>query len=185
MLRYQNTIGLIDYENSLLQKLVTKAYKETVTPEEIKKLDKVEFWSLLPLRIRVAVYLGNLNYQVRNGGFDQWVGNGYVVCSDELIPVLQKLPKIGPEIAAIVTHVAQKSKKGRKSSHSMYKKLDLDLLYYERETELLREIESLLMCCTTDEELSEWLRQSPAQILELMELPEFSKHNYSNKGEHD
>jgi len=37
---------------------------------------------------KAAVILGNFNYQVENGGFEQWIFNGYYVFIDELIDLL-------------------------------------------------------------------------------------------------
>ncbi len=37
---------------------------------------------------RTAVLLGNLNYQVCNGGFRQWIDNGYVVAGKSVVDVL-------------------------------------------------------------------------------------------------
>jgi hypothetical protein len=38
---------------------------------------KQEFWDKLNAPERFAVYVGNLNYQVENGGWSQWLGNQY------------------------------------------------------------------------------------------------------------
>lgn len=47
-----------------------------------------DFIDQLPIEERFAVLLGNLNYQVCNGGFGQWVGNGYAVKIVQLHHVL-------------------------------------------------------------------------------------------------
>lgn len=39
--------------------------------------DKDAFFDRLDYPMRLAVALGNLNYQVENGGFGQWHDNGY------------------------------------------------------------------------------------------------------------
>jgi hypothetical protein len=43
-----------------------------------KKMSYVEFLDSLEDVARKAIELKNLNYQVENGGFEQWFGNGYV-----------------------------------------------------------------------------------------------------------
>lgn len=40
---------------------------------------------------REAVLLGNLNYQVNNGGFIQWVDNGYATRIAEVVDVLESV----------------------------------------------------------------------------------------------
>lgn len=40
---------------------------------------------------RMAVLLGNLNYQVENGGFTQWVDNGYALKGQEVVLILRQL----------------------------------------------------------------------------------------------
>ena len=50
-----------------------------------------QFWNQLSYVEKVAVFTGNLNYQVENGGFAQWIDNGYSDCADDLIDILSKL----------------------------------------------------------------------------------------------
>jgi len=55
-----------------IQKLMDQAYarwSEGMGPDE--------FWAQLSAAEEVAVATGNLNYQVENGGFSQWLGNRY------------------------------------------------------------------------------------------------------------
>lgn len=42
---------------------------------------------------RAAVILGNLNYQVGNGGFRQWVDNGYALDGPEAVSLLLTIAK--------------------------------------------------------------------------------------------
>lgn len=51
-----------------------------------KGMTKQEFWDQLNADERIAVFCGNLNYQVENGGFSQWLDNGYA--TDETISFL-------------------------------------------------------------------------------------------------
>ncbi|MBD3262048.1 MAG: DUF4375 domain-containing protein [Candidatus Altiarchaeales archaeon] len=44
----------------------------------------------------VAVLVGNLNYQVGNGGFEQWHFNEYSDCSEDLIRVLETMKEECP-----------------------------------------------------------------------------------------
>lgn len=65
------------------QSLMDSAYEKW--PE---KATKKQFLEILPYQERVAVLLGNYNYQTLNGGHRQWVDNGYALTGDQLIGVL-------------------------------------------------------------------------------------------------
>ena len=49
-----------------------------------------EFFDHLSYIQRVAVSLGNLNYQVENGGFAQWISNGYADAHYDFLMRLKK-----------------------------------------------------------------------------------------------
>lgn len=59
-----------------------------------KNWNKQEFWDHINFQEKIAVALGNLNYQVENGGFEQWNDNGYyeIHCSF-LVSLLTKIPQ--------------------------------------------------------------------------------------------
>lgn len=48
-----------------------------------------DFWDQLDANERIAVFTGNLNQQVTNGGFRQWHDNGYA--TDEVVGFLDRL----------------------------------------------------------------------------------------------
>ena len=55
-----------------------------------KNVSHFEFLlSLTPIE-RTAVVLGNLNYQVENGGFSQWSFNGYKKSTIQFIEIIYK-----------------------------------------------------------------------------------------------
>jgi hypothetical protein len=58
-----------------------------------------DFWNQLSFVEKVAVFTGNLNYQVENGGFMQWVYNGYSECHYELVDILENHIKTESSIA--------------------------------------------------------------------------------------
>lgn len=61
------------------QELMDEVYsKWQELSKENKKITKNEVLKLFPKKYSVAVKLGNLNYQVENGGFSQWCFNGYL-----------------------------------------------------------------------------------------------------------
>lgn len=60
---------------SIHQQLMDEAY--TIWEKNADLWDKDMFFDHLTYVQKVAVALGNLNYQVGNGGFSQWGFNGY------------------------------------------------------------------------------------------------------------
>lgn len=72
------------------QELMNVAYARF---EGHKEWSKKDFWNQLGDTERLAVFAGNLNYQVDNGGFQQWHYNGY---SAQATWLLEHLPKFGP-----------------------------------------------------------------------------------------
>ena len=61
------------------QQLMTNAYTNFKNVGFLESLDETE---------RYAVALGNLNYQVHNGGWAQWIMNGYCVAFPHVIEAL-------------------------------------------------------------------------------------------------
>lgn len=61
---------MTDYNN--LQTLMNTAYAKFT-----KGRNREEWFEELDYKERCAVAIGNLNYQVENGGFAQWADNGY------------------------------------------------------------------------------------------------------------
>jgi hypothetical protein len=70
-------------EHKKLQEVMNKAY------EKFGNLTYEEFISSLDEKEMNIVLIGNLNYQVSNGGFSQWIGNNYSKMSDDLIYALR------------------------------------------------------------------------------------------------
>jgi len=75
---------------SIYQKLIDEAYDFWSS----KKCNYEEFVnSLSPLHAE-AVILGNLNYQVENGGFIQWYENDYYIFIEKIIDTFKKIQNI-------------------------------------------------------------------------------------------
>jgi len=70
------------------QKLMDEFYHFWQLEENCKLSQKVVLEKFGSELHRAAVILGNFNYQVENGGFEQWIFNGYYVFIDELIDLL-------------------------------------------------------------------------------------------------
>lgn len=66
---------------------------------EKPELSYNEFIKALPEKQAQAVIIGNLNYQVENGGFSQWASNGY---SDQAERLKMYLRLIATESAKLV-----------------------------------------------------------------------------------
>ncbi len=84
----------LDLDKSHWQKLMDDAYDawQNHNDEAASKSQKIwtysEFLATLDAKKRQAVLLGNLNYQIGNGGVEQWVDNGYACTAPELLAVL-------------------------------------------------------------------------------------------------
>lgn len=66
-----------------MQDLMNAAYKRWKVDPTLRQDG---FWATLSAQERRAVFTGNLNQQVENGGFAQWMDNGYGV--DEVFAFL-------------------------------------------------------------------------------------------------
>ena len=74
-------------------------------------LSKEEFWEQLDEAERFAVFFGNMNYQVENGGFVQWWDNKYA-CDTTVTYILEKCKEMiawtgSPAESQIIVAVAQ------------------------------------------------------------------------------
>jgi hypothetical protein len=154
-----SALETFDYENSTIQALMNFAYTDALSPEDQRNLSGPKFWAKLPLRARIAVYVGNLNYQVGNGGFGQWAGNRFSLCADELVSFLVKLPKAGPAVAKMISIVLDREAKNRVYWH-LYRGVDLNDEYVKRRYAFLHEVEAVLNLCSTDQELANWIKRA-------------------------
>lgn len=75
-----------------MQSLMDKAYEtwRSSSPPSGKEWSMIQFWDLIPPDQRTAVVLGNLNYQVCNGGFTQWADNGYCAALPIIVRALER-----------------------------------------------------------------------------------------------
>jgi hypothetical protein len=108
-----------------------------------------------------AVLVGNLNYQIENGGFHQWCENEYVVCADDLVVgvldvianscVNEKAKKVVNEISDMVSKVHRIWKEVDHRvddflNHPDYDELDrLDTRFYEINKQFLSICEAYLV----------------------------------------
>jgi len=86
------------------QVLMDAAYKKW----EGKDWTYARFLVEIERKERIAVLLGNLNYQVENGGFRQWVDNGYALNAREIIAILMTIGGPGSiKVAEMVKQIAK------------------------------------------------------------------------------
>jgi hypothetical protein len=71
--------------------------------EENRHWKQEDFLENLEPIPRAAVMLGNMNYQVENGGWGQWADNRYYLCADQLLSVLEEMVNFGYLLARPVT----------------------------------------------------------------------------------
>lgn len=67
------------------QALMNSAY------DKYKDMSYDEFLMCLDAKERHAVLLGNMNYQIQNGGVRQWVDNGYACHAEDVLIVLKMM----------------------------------------------------------------------------------------------
>jgi hypothetical protein len=88
----------MDLDDTMIQKLMTEAYERW---RETPQWTMQAFWDQLSDEERYAVFIGNMNYQVENGGWIQWVDNRYG--NEETCQYLiEACKKIGTESAIAV-----------------------------------------------------------------------------------
>ena len=92
------------------EELMEEAYALWQKPEN-SDWSQDDFVSNLPSQAhKDAVVLGNLNYQVGNGGFQQWFDNGYGN-RDTSYLIIELLPKIGTPTALEVQKLLRKARR--------------------------------------------------------------------------
>jgi hypothetical protein len=110
-----------------------------------------QFWDQLNADERVAVFVGNLNYQVENGGFMQWMDNGYA--TDEVVGFLTRLfnNRIGTEATREVAELIKQAYRFADEIRNYDfdeadRELDkLDRKFYELNAEMLADVERFLV----------------------------------------
>ncbi len=134
------------------QELMDRAYDRWQS--EDNNWSKQDFYDQLDAKERLAVFTGNFNYQVCNGGFGQWDGNGYA--SSEVIGYLQRLLKrIDTENSLKVLALLERFRRARETfkdygeddeAHEDYvdKLDDLDTAFYAINDQFLVEVEAEL-----------------------------------------
>ena len=127
---------------SLHEKLMTAAYEKYGAKDT-----ETKFVAKLPLLERYAVVLGNLNYQVENGGFAQWIDNRYVNNKDVLFEALKALNTVTAKlVSTLVTEVlalhAKLSRRPADDDGLSYESHDKH--YYMLQAQLLKDTETYL-----------------------------------------
>ena len=95
-----------------------------------------EFLSYLTTRELVVVMLAKLNYQVENGGFDQWFENGY---GDHTSATFAALRAVNTNVARMVSELVSEAVSRRQDRDGDYD--DLDSKYYGVNSQLVEDLE--------------------------------------------
>lgn len=94
-----------------LQNLMTIAYDRWESG-----WSKQDFWDQLNADERFAVFVGNLNYQVENGGFSQWWSNRYA--EPEVVGyLLRACERVGTEAALKVGELLKRFVKATRGKY--------------------------------------------------------------------
>lgn len=138
------------------QKLMDQAYARW----QDQDWSKQDFWDQLDPAERIAVFAGNLNQQVCNGGFAQWYDNAYA--TDETVCFLVRLAdNMNTETSREVSNLLSLARDAFEDYHhsggdncdedaeeiwaDFHKSLDpLDTVYYRINNQFLAELEIYL-----------------------------------------
>lgn len=93
---------------------------------------------------RAAWLTGTLNYQVENGGFQQWCGNRYVEHAPALLRVLRAMGQQGFKAAEEVYYLVINAQRDYQASGEYFHGDSLDEKYYEISAQFLEECERFL-----------------------------------------
>lgn len=82
-------------KGDLTQLLMDEVYDKWNSPEALQmgRLDVID--NFFTEKHKAAIQLGNMNYQVNNGGWSQWHSNGYSEDMDDLIEIFKKGSALG------------------------------------------------------------------------------------------
>jgi hypothetical protein len=141
---------LIEIDNPH-QEIMDAAYDRWKAHDEWSKQD---FWDQLSAKERFAVFMGNMNQQITNGGFGQWLGNEYAT-PETVAYIRRALNRMGTSAALKVLELVEKF--DVVILQTLNKKLDdtptdsedafmdgLDRAYYKVDKQFLIECEAFL-----------------------------------------
>lgn len=77
--------------NDIWQELMNDAYDRWQDKNDDEILNYEDMITKTSRLSQIAVLLGNLNYQIGNGGFEQWVDNGYAQNGEEVLKALREV----------------------------------------------------------------------------------------------
>ena len=129
-------------------RLVNRAYQRA-RMGDLRDVDRGEIYRRLDPVQREAVLLWELNSQVINGGFPQWVFNGYAVWINEVISAVQQIPtavaKNVQEILEDVSFLAnQRIESDQQREENLSKLLECTHRYYAVMGEFGRDVDAWL-----------------------------------------
>ncbi len=97
-----------------------------------------DFWDQLSAAERIAVFVGNFNGQVLNGGFTQWHDNGYA--TTEVLGFLMRLCKrLGTETTLLVYDLLVKFEDAQEELAASYER-DSDYHTFDATAEKLDDV---------------------------------------------
>lgn len=165
-------------EPTFHQKLMTAAYDRYES-----RWTKREFEAQLTCAERRAVLVGNMNYQVENGGFSQWLGNGYATHENvkliraylsemenciyalELDDILESFQKLGNSLGWDVNAWDEDN----------YEEQKLDKRFYDMNAQFMRSFDEHLTAKYGPKPITE---ETTARLaLELREIQKEAKDN--------
>jgi hypothetical protein len=132
-----------------------------------------EFWDQLDAAERFTVFIGNMNYQVENGGFIQWWDN-YYATEENVRYILRACDRIGTEASQNVSFILSKvlqilspydprhPSMDEETFEEIYEHLSaLDTIYYQIHERFLRDCEVYLNQTWPDRSVGPEVQSSP------------------------
>lgn len=91
----------------LWQSLMDDAYDRWKDENDQTITNYEEMLEKVPRLNKIAVLLGNLNYQVENGGWEQWVDNGYAIRYPEVLDALGEInTSLSNKVSSMIEELA-------------------------------------------------------------------------------
>lgn len=104
---YQALAAKVRDNNRALHEGCDEIFVAPSIPGMMRSPRQSEIAQVMPSKVNAAVLLGNLNYQVENGGFRQHADNGYIESVDAIITLFEGAVKVGVDSAKDVLDIVQ------------------------------------------------------------------------------
>jgi len=102
---WQSLSAKVRESNAALKPGCDDVWIDPSTPGMLRSPHQEEIAAVMPPKVNAAVMLGNMHYQIGNGGWAQWHDNGYSTAAPALLQMLDGAAALGIENAADVAEM--------------------------------------------------------------------------------